>query len=187
MFQYSDDLVQDVDLIILGGYYGDGKFMGLIKSFLMGVASPTTIPGENPSKFLSVVSVSNGLSMEELKQLQKRFEDKWKTECPPNVTPPAVSFFSRNKYLSIKRHPVYAVQRDPPKLWIHPEDSIILTIRATEMTRSNDYPTGYSLRFPRVMSVRTDKPWYSVCTTTELKSLIKVRTLQLSCQANIHV
>ena len=150
--EYSDDLVQDVDLIILGGYYGDGKFMGLIKSFLMGVASASTIPGENPSKFLSVVSVSNGLSMEELKQLQKRFEDKWRSECPKNVTPPA---------------------HDPPKLWIHPEDSVILTIRATEMTRSNDYPTGYSLRFPRVMSVRADKPWYSVCTTTELKSLIK--------------
>ncbi|XP_054011340.1 DNA ligase 4 isoform X2 [Hylaeus anthracinus] len=150
--EYSDDLVEDVDLIILGGYYGEGKFMGLMKSFLMAVASPPSTPEENPSKFLSVVSVSNGISMETLNELWKRFEDKWQNECPANVTPPKV---------------------DPPNKWIRPEDSIILTIRATEMTRSNDYPTGYSLRFPRVMNVRTEKPWYSVCTTTELLSLVK--------------
>ncbi|XP_043255246.1 DNA ligase 4 isoform X1 [Colletes gigas] len=150
--EYSDDLVQDVDLIILGGYYGGGKFMGLMKSFLMAVASPSNVPGENPSKFLSVVSVSNGLSMETLKELWKRFEGKWQNECPENVSPPRL---------------------DPPNKWIRPEESIILTIRATEMTQSKDYPTGYSLRFPRVMDVRTDKPWYSVCTTTELLSLIK--------------
>lgn len=42
------------------------------------------------------------------------------------------------------------------------------------MICSNNYPTGYSLRFPRVTSVRTDKPWYDVCTTDNLKLLIKV-------------
>jgi len=42
------------------------------------------------------------------------------------------------------------------------------------MIRSNEYPTGYSLRFPRVMNMRTDKPWYSSCTTPEFLSLIKV-------------
>ncbi|XP_076233598.1 DNA ligase 4 isoform X2 [Calliopsis andreniformis] len=117
--EFSDDLVEDVDLLILGGYYGEGRFMGLIKSFLMGVASSANIPGENPSKFMSVVSL------------------------------------------------------DKPPLWVRPEESIIVTVRASEMTRSNDYPTGYSLRFPRVMRVRDDKPWYAVCTETELLSLIK--------------
>lgn len=92
MFQYSDNLVHDVDLIILGGYYGEGKFMGLMKSFLMAVALPPDIPGENPSQFLSVVSVSNGISMETLKELWNRFKDKWQIECPANVTPPRVSF-----------------------------------------------------------------------------------------------
>ncbi|XP_076165211.1 DNA ligase 4 isoform X3 [Ptiloglossa arizonensis] len=150
--EYSDNLVHDVDLIILGGYYGEGKFMGLMKSFLMAVALPPDIPGENPSQFLSVVSVSNGISMETLKELWNRFKDKWQIECPANVTPPRL---------------------DLPDKWIRPEDSIILTVRATEMTQSNDYPTNYSLRFPRVKNVRIDKPWYSVCTTRELLSLVK--------------
>ncbi|CAL7949835.1 unnamed protein product [Xylocopa violacea] len=150
--EYSKGLVQDIDLIILGGYYGDGKFMGMVNSFLMGVASPANIPGENPTKFLSVVSVSNGFGMNELKELCKMFEGKWQRECPANVLPPRL---------------------EPPNLWVRPENSIILTILATEMIQSKDYPTGYSLRFPRVVDIRTDKPWYSVCTTTELSSLIK--------------
>ncbi|XP_031843344.1 DNA ligase 4 isoform X2 [Nomia melanderi] len=150
--EYSDGLVNDVDLIILGGYYGEGKFMNLIKSFLVGVVSPPNIPGENPTKFLSVVSVSNGFSMETLKDLWKKFEKKWKKKCPGNVIPP---------------------RREPPDLWICPEDSIIITVRATELTRSNNYQTGYSLRFPKVIKIRYDKPWYSTCTTTELLSFVK--------------
>ncbi|XP_011067143.1 PREDICTED: DNA ligase 4 isoform X4 [Acromyrmex echinatior] len=64
-------------------------------------------------------------------------------------------------------------ERNQPDMWIHPEHSIILTIRATEIVRSNEYPIGYSLRFPRVTNVRMDKPWYSSCTTLELLSLTK--------------
>ncbi|XP_031774071.1 DNA ligase 4 isoform X5 [Apis florea] len=150
--EYSEDLIQDIDLIILGGYYGDGKFIGSIKSFLMGVASSSKTPGENPIEFLSIVSVSNGLSMDELKELWRIFENKWQTQRPTNVIPPKI---------------------DLPELWICPENSIILTVKASEMTRSSDYPTGYSLRFPEVTNIRTDKPWYNVCTTNDLQSLIK--------------
>ncbi|KOX77101.1 DNA ligase 4, partial [Melipona quadrifasciata] len=149
--EYSDNLVQDIDLIILGGYYGDGKFIGLIKSFLMGVVSSKT-PDENPIKFSSVVSVSNGLSMNKLKEFNEMFKDKWQKDRPENVVPP---------------------RTEPPNLWIRPENSIILTIKATEMIRSNNYPIRYTLRFPRVTSVRTDKPWYDACTTNDLLSLIK--------------
>lgn len=84
-------MIQDIDLIILGGYYGDGKFIGLIRSFLMGVASSPKTSGENPTKFLSVVSVSNGLSMNALKELSKIFENKWETQRPTNVIPPKVN------------------------------------------------------------------------------------------------
>lgn len=88
--------MEDVDLIILGGYYGDGKCMGTMKSFLLGVAHPPNIPGENPNKFSSVVSVSSGLSINELKRLWAMFKDKWQKECPANVSPPKVSYSEVN-------------------------------------------------------------------------------------------
>ncbi|XP_029169652.1 DNA ligase 4 [Nylanderia fulva] len=150
--EYSDSLIQDIDLIILGGYYGEGKYTGIIKSFMMGVAAPTSNEEENPSRFFAVVSVSSGISDKMLHDLQTKFASHWTKECPENITGP------RGKQ---------------PDVWIHPKDSIILTIRATEMIRSNEYPIGYSLRFPRVVNIRKDKPWYSPCTSSELLLLVK--------------
>lgn len=65
------------------------------------------------------------------------------------------------------------LQVRPPDLWIHPKNSLILQLRATEMIRSTVYPTRYSLRFPRVVAIREDKPWYDACTTTEFQSFLK--------------
>ncbi|XP_036144134.1 uncharacterized protein LOC105834969 isoform X2 [Monomorium pharaonis] len=150
--EYSDNLVQDLDLIILGGYYGEGKYTGIIKSFMMGVAVPASNEKENPSQFVSVVSVSTGIKDEMLHHLETKLAPYWIKEQP-------------EKIISSKRN--------QPNVWIYPEHSIILTIRATEMIRSNEYQTGYTLRFPRVVNVRTDKPWYSTCTISELQSLAR--------------
>ncbi|GAB1869757.1 DNA ligase 4 [Camponotus japonicus] len=150
--EYSDNLVQDIDLIILGGYYGEGKYTGIIKSFMMGVAAPTSNKEGNPSRFLAVVSVSSGIGDQMLRDLQTKFASHWIKERPENVTGP---------------------KKEQPDVWIRPENSIILKIRATEMIRSNEYPIGYSLRFPRVVDIRMDKPWYSPCTSSELLLLVK--------------
>ncbi|XP_011631930.1 DNA ligase 4 [Pogonomyrmex barbatus] len=149
--EYSDNLVQDIDMIILGGYYGEGKYIGMIKSFMMGVVTPTSNE-ENSLQFLSVVSVSTGIGDEMLRYLQTKFTPYWIKERPENIMGP---------------------KKNQPNVWILPEHSIILTIRATEIIRSNDYPIGYSLRFPRVTKMRTDKPWYNPCTTSEFLSLVK--------------
>lgn len=148
--------MQDIDLIILGGYYGEGKYTGIIKSFMMGVVEPASNEGENPSQFLSIVSVSNGIGDKMLRDLQTKLAPHWTKKHPENIK---------------------SSKRSPPDVWIDPQYSIILTIRATEMVRSNEYPTGYSLRFPRVTNMRTDKAWYSPCTTHELLSLVKDRRM----------
>lgn len=86
--QYSDNLVQDIDLIILGGYYGQGKYTGIVKSFMMGVAVAARNERENPSQFLSVVSVSSGIGDQMLHHLQTRFASYWTKKRPENVTGP---------------------------------------------------------------------------------------------------
>lgn len=86
--QYSENLVQDLDLIVLGGYYGDGKCTGRVKSFMMGVAASHE---EDPTmRFLCVVSVSSGIGNEMLRDLQTKFEPHWVKERPENVTGPKV-------------------------------------------------------------------------------------------------
>jgi ATP-dependent DNA ligase len=78
-------------LIILGGYYGEGKYIGIIKSFMMGVAVPSHNEGENPSRFLSVTSVSSGIGDQMLHELQTKFAPYWIKECPNNIEGPKVN------------------------------------------------------------------------------------------------
>lgn len=59
-------------------------------------------------------------------------------------------------------------------MWITPKDSIILQLRASEIIKTDNQPLGYSLRFPRVLKIRSDKMWYDACTTIEFQKLIKV-------------
>lgn len=85
--QYSESLIQDLDLLILGGYYGEGKWAGIFSSFLVGVAEDEKT---STKKFYSVVSVSTGLTMEKMKELDAKFKPFWIQECPGNVIGPKV-------------------------------------------------------------------------------------------------
>ena len=38
IFQYVDSLVPELDLLIVGGYYGTGKRRGVISHFLLAIA-----------------------------------------------------------------------------------------------------------------------------------------------------
>ena len=89
--QYSDNLVQDIDLVILGGYYGEGKYAGIIKSFMMGVVAPANKERENPSQFFSIVSVSTGIGDEMLRHLQTKLAPYWIKERPENIVGPKVN------------------------------------------------------------------------------------------------
>lgn len=73
------------------------------------------------------------------------------------------------------------LQKHPPDAWIHPKNSMILQLRATELTRCSVHPAGYTLRFPRVVRVRDDKPWQDAWTLTELRAMIKVKIV---CHCN---
>lgn len=42
-----------------------------------------------------------------------------------------------------------------PDLFIHPQNSVVLTVNAFEIVRSEDYSCGLTLRFPRATRVRT--------------------------------
>ncbi|XP_008556611.2 DNA ligase 4 [Microplitis demolitor] len=148
--EYSSNLVEDIDLLIVGGYYGQGKHSGMYSSFLVALVVPGV--DEASQIFKSVVSVSTGITGDKLKELNNRFADHWTSERPANVVGP---------------------KKDPPDSWLPPEKSLVLQIRATELIRCDTQPTGYTLRFPRVKLIRDDKPWYDACTITEFKSLIK--------------
>lgn len=46
MLQYTEGLMVELDLLIIGGYYGEGRKRGVISQFLLGVADPKRNEGE---------------------------------------------------------------------------------------------------------------------------------------------
>lgn len=52
---------------------------------------------------------------------------------------------------------------------------MVTQVRATELVRSAGYGTQYTLRFPRVMRLRSDKPVADAMTLQEFNKLVDVR------------
>ncbi|KAL7287403.1 hypothetical protein TKK_0018518 [Trichogramma kaykai] len=156
--EYSDKLVQDLDLIILGGEYGQGRHSGIISSFVVGAAGlprSSSSGGDKaaatPSEFYQVGSVSSGLSDEDLRTLQEKLRDHWKDRRPAGI--------------------VSAKNANTIAKWVSPKNSVILQLRASELQPTARFPLGLTLRFPRVMKVRHDKPWYDACSAAELQRI----------------
>jgi len=148
--EYVDSLVPELDLLIVGGYYGKGKRRGL-SHFLLAVALPPQEPGAKPTEFHSVGRVGSGYTVAELGELLARLYPNQTSRQPSNVQ----------------------VSREKPEVWFNPVKSQIVQVRAAELVKSDMYRTGVTLRFPRVEKVRDDKSWYEVMTTSELDDLVK--------------
>ncbi|XP_077221842.1 DNA ligase IV [Tasmannia lanceolata] len=138
----------DLDVLIIGGYFGSGRRGGEVAQFLMGLAERST-PDTYPNRFISFCRVGTGLSDEEL--------DVIITKLKP--------YFRKNEYPKKKAPSFYEVtnnSKERPDVWIDsPEKSIILSITSDIRTiKSTVFGAPYSLRFPRIDRVRYDKPWH---------------------------
>lgn len=103
--------------------------------------------------------VGTGYSMEELEQLRLKLKPFW-AKYDARFPPP---LFGRWVPSMSDRPDVYIT--DISK-------SVVLEIRAGELQVSDQYPTLYTLRFPRVLKIRYDKLWDEAFTETELKELV---------------
>jgi DNA ligase-4 len=149
---YIDSLTDSLDLVIIGGYYGEGRrriggnsdWNEHISTFLMGVVKYHD--KENPKKsiILPLVKVGTGYSNEELEIIRQKLKYNWKT-------------YDSKKPPSLYGN-WYPAMSEKPDVWVEdPSESIILELKAAEITISDSFPTKLTLRFPRVLKVRFDK------------------------------
>ncbi|XP_055844447.1 DNA ligase 4 [Episyrphus balteatus] len=137
---YIKDLVADMDMLIMGGYYNRTKTY--VNSYLVGVIQGD----ENDAKLHCVGKVAIGLSASERTTLNSNLASKWKK----GFIPKTLCF----GHLS-------------PDVWIEPKDSIVLKLKASELGQASSFATPYSLRFPRIEEIRSDKPWFECMTLKE--------------------
>ncbi|XAR63749.1 DNA ligase (ATP) [Bertholletia excelsa] len=138
----------DLDVLIIGGYYGSGRRGGEVAQFLVGLAERSA-PNVHPRRFISFCRVGSGLSGEELDAVVSKLKPYFRKNEYPKKAPPSYYQVTNNS-------------KERPDVWIEsPEKSIMLSITSDIRTiRSEVFAAPYSLRFPRIDRVRFDKPWH---------------------------
>ncbi|KAK1167955.1 DNA ligase 4 [Acipenser oxyrinchus oxyrinchus] len=149
--EYVDGLMDELDILIVGGYWGKGLRGGMMSHFLCSLAE-TPPPGEKPSVFHSFCRIGSGYTMKELYDLGLKLANHWKPYHKKN--PPASILCGTEK----------------PEVYIDPCNSVIVQVKAAEIVDSDMYKTECTLRFPRIEKIRDDKEWYECMTLKDLDS-----------------
>ncbi|KAL3644155.1 hypothetical protein CASFOL_012087 [Castilleja foliolosa] len=138
----------DLDVLIIGGYYGSGRRGGEVAQFLVGLAERPA-PNTFPRRFVSFCRVGTGLSDEELNAVVTKLKPYFRKSEYPKKAPPSFYQVTNNS-------------KERPDVWVEsPEKSIVVSITSDIRTiRSEAFAAPYSLRFPRIDRVRYDKPWH---------------------------
>ncbi|KAI4335354.1 hypothetical protein L6164_014007 [Bauhinia variegata] len=138
----------DLDVLIIGGYYGSGRHGGEVAQFLVALAERPS-PNTHPTKFISFCRVGTGLPDDELDAVVTKLKPYFRKYEYPKKRPPS--------FYQVTNH-----SKERPDVWVEsPEKSIILSITSDIRTiESEVFAAPYSLRFPRIDRVKYDKAWY---------------------------
>ncbi|KAL6185323.1 hypothetical protein ACLB2K_041457 [Fragaria x ananassa] len=155
----------DLDVLIIGGYYGSGRrgregrlsFLQ-VAQFLVGLAE-RPVANSYPRRFVSFCRVGTGLTDEELDVVATKLKPYLRKYDYPKKAPPS--------FYEVTNH-----SKERPDVWVEsPEKSIILSITSDIRTiRSEVFAAPYSLRFPRIDRIRYDKPWHE-CLDVQYKRI----------------
>lgn len=155
--EYVGGLMDELDVLVVGGYFGVGSRAGMMSHFMCAVAIPPE-EGTEPKLFYSFCKIGTGYSKKELQDFNQKLVDHWKP------------FDKKNPPTSIELAPGF---KEKPDAWIEPSRSAIVQIKAAEIIDSDKFRTGFTLRFPRVEKFRDDKKWYDCMTLPEVEELKK--------------
>ncbi|XP_056157416.1 DNA ligase 4-like [Lampris incognitus] len=147
--EYVDGLMDELDLLIVGGYWGKGRRGGMMSHFLCAAAEAPS-PGEKPTVFHTLCRIGSGYTMKELYDLGLKLAKHWKVYRKSD--PPTSILCGTEK----------------PEVYIEPCNSVIIQVKAAEIVGSDMYKTNCTLRFPRIEKIREDKHWHECMTLAEL-------------------
>lgn len=192
---YIDTIVDTLDLLVIGGYYGEGKRLGTnivnpsfsqmgsltgindysesLNSFLLGVIKNLNTTSPRNSTILPIVKVGSGFNTIDLSNIRNKLRNKWKkyeSRAPP-------SLFGQWTPAMADRPDVYLDD---------PSDSIIFEVKAAEIVSSESFPTKVTLRFPRLVKARYDKSWSDGLKYNELLQYYNTSTININANNTLY-
>ncbi|KAK5687311.1 DNA ligase (ATP) [Elasticomyces elasticus] len=169
--EYMTEFGEALDCIVVGGYYGSGHRGGKLSSFMCGLRldddmfqysqqqSQTTM---NPQKTWSFFKVGGGFTANDYAEIRHHTDGKWMEwdfKNPPKDW--------------IELGGGWENQYEKPDVWIKPEDSVVISVKAASAGSTQQFRTGVTLRFPRFKKLRLDKDWKSALSWMEFSTLKK--------------
>jgi DNA ligase 4 len=159
--EYMDEFGEDLDCVVIGGYYGSGHRGGRLSSFLCGLKPEANQrrKGVHEQFCWSFFKVGGGFTANDYSKINYLTAGKWKKWDPKMPPSDIIELGGGDK------------QFERPDVWIMPEDSIVVSVKAASVHTTTSFRTGMTLRFPRFSTIREDKDWKTALTTTEFAML----------------
>jgi DNA ligase 4 len=111
-------------------------------------------------KCYSFFKVGGGFKAEDYANIRHHTEDKWIDYDPKH--PPT-------EFIELGGGVEYQYER--PDVWIKPNDSVVVSVKAASISNSDQFKMGITLRFPRFKRLRMDRSWDSALSIQELMEL----------------
>ncbi|KAF1345822.1 hypothetical protein BDV97DRAFT_29113 [Delphinella strobiligena] len=160
--EYMAEFGHNLDCVVIGGYYGSGHRGGGLSSFLCGLRLDDDMIAAfncNPMLCYSFFKVGGGFTAADYADIWHRTDGKWKDWDRRNPPDEYIELGGEGK------------QWERPDVWIKPDDSVVLEVKASEVIRTVEYKVGKSLRFPRFTKLRSDKSWKEALSVNEFLQL----------------
>ncbi|KAF9005938.1 DNA ligase 4 [Cyathus striatus] len=138
--EYMDNMGETVDVLVVAGNYGTGKRAGGVSTLVCAVLDDRhSNDDDGEPKYSTFVRIGSGLSFADYVWIRSKPWKVWDPKHPPEFLQTA------------KRS-----HDDKGDVYLEPEDSFILKVKAAEVTPSDQYHIGFTMRFPRALSIRDD-------------------------------
>ena len=159
--EYMTEFGENLDCLIIGGYYGSGHRGGRLSSFMCGlrVDQNQISQGANPMRFYSFFKVGGGFTAADYAELRHRTDGKWRkwdSRHPPS------------EYIALGGG---QLQFERPDEWILPGDSVVVEVKAASIAVTDQFKMGLTLRFPRFKKLRTDRTWETALSISDFITL----------------
>ncbi|EFW19386.1 DNA ligase (ATP) [Coccidioides posadasii str. Silveira] len=159
--EYMTEFGESLDCVVIGGYYGSGKRGGGLASFLCGlrVDEAQVRQGASPMKCYSFLKVGGGFTAPDYANIRHHTDGKWKDWNPKKPPTEFIELAGGD------------AQYERPDVWIRPDESVVLCVKAASVTPSDQFRLGLTVRFPRFKRLRMDKDWKSALSIQEFMDL----------------
>ena len=178
--EYMTEFGEALDCVVVGGYYGSGHRGGRLSSFMCGLRldeemfnvprhaqsqsqSQSQSQGavRNPQKTYSFFKVGGGFSANDYAEIRHHTEGKWIDWDFNNPPRDWIELGGGDR------------QFEKPDVWIKPEDSVVIEVKAASVGQTDQFRMGLTLRFPRFKKLRLDKNWREALSWNEFVELRK--------------